>query len=124
MEVADLMNDAMSRWEIPSLGLDKLTLRSAPRPVPKAGEILVEVEAISLNYRRGGCRQQHGHQSFLPIHAASDMAGRVVAVGEGATRFSVGDRVILLSPSADHPLRVVAPDDRHRTGDEAPSIQG
>ena len=41
MEVADLMNDAMSRWEIPSLGLDKLTLRSAPRPVPKAGEILV-----------------------------------------------------------------------------------
>jgi hypothetical protein len=41
MEVADLMNHAMSCWEITSLGLDKLTLRSAPRPVPKAGEILV-----------------------------------------------------------------------------------
>ncbi len=41
MEVADLMNDAMSRWQITFLGIDKLTLRPAPRPVPKAGEILV-----------------------------------------------------------------------------------
>ena len=76
MEVADLMNDAMSRWEILSLGLDKLTLRSAPRPVPKAGEILVEVEAISLNYRDGGRRQRHGHQSFLPIHASIRHGGK------------------------------------------------
>jgi len=29
------MNNTIGRWEIPSLGLEKLALREVPRPVPR-----------------------------------------------------------------------------------------
>jgi NADPH:quinone reductase-like Zn-dependent oxidoreductase len=89
------MTHTMNRWEISSLGLDKLALRPAPLPVPKAGEILVEVEAVSLNYRDGEVADNGmGVSLAFPFTPTSDMAGRVVALGEGVTRFAVGDRVI------------------------------
>lgn len=89
------MTDTMTRWEIPALGLDKLAQRTAPRPVPEAGEILVEVEAVSLNFRDGEVADNGmGINLAFPFTPASDMAGRVVAVGKDVTRFSIGDRVI------------------------------
>ncbi|ABE36853.1 zinc-binding dehydrogenase family protein [Paraburkholderia xenovorans LB400] len=89
------MNSTMNRWEIPSLGLDKLVRREVPRPVPKAGEIVVEVNAVSLNYRDAEVAENGmGNALSFPFTPASDMAGRIVAVGEGVTRFAVGDRVI------------------------------
>jgi len=89
------MTDAMKRWEIPSFGLDKLRLATAPRPQPKVGEILVQVEAVSLNYRDTQV-VENGMSATLefPFVPTSDMAGTVVAVGEAVTRFAVGDRVI------------------------------
>ena len=89
------MTDTMNRWEILSLGLDKLALRPAPRPAPKTGEILVEVDAVSLNYRDGEVVDNGmGMNLTFPFTPTSDMAGRVVALGEGVTRFAVDDRVI------------------------------
>ncbi len=85
----------MKRYEIDDFGIDRLKLVTAPRPVPKAGEILVEVEAVSLNYR-DLVVAENGMTATLqfPFTPASDMAGRVVEVGEGVTRFAPGDRVI------------------------------
>jgi NADPH:quinone reductase-like Zn-dependent oxidoreductase len=85
----------MKRWEISSFGLDKLVLATAPRPQPKVGEILVRVEAVSLNYRDTQVIE-NGMTAALtfPFVPTSDMAGTVVATGEGVTRFAVGDRVI------------------------------
>ncbi|MEI6003451.1 NAD(P)-dependent alcohol dehydrogenase [Paraburkholderia bengalensis] len=89
------MNNIMKRWEIPSLGLDKLRIQDVPIPVPGPGEILVEVEAVSLNYRDGEVAENGmGVPLKFPFTPASDMAGRVVALGEGVTRFKVGDCVI------------------------------
>lgn len=89
------MDSTINRWEIPSLGLDQLALRAVPRPTPKAGEILVEVEAVSLNYRDAEVADNGmGNALTFPFTPASDMAGRVVAVGEGVTRFTPGDRVL------------------------------
>jgi NADPH:quinone reductase-like Zn-dependent oxidoreductase len=89
------MDNTVKRWEIPSLGIHKLALRDVPRPVPKAGEIVVEVDAVSLNYRDAEVADNGmGNALAFPFTPASDMAGRVVAVGEGVTRFAVGDRVI------------------------------
>ncbi|MFT4509589.1 zinc-dependent alcohol dehydrogenase family protein [Caballeronia sp. 15711] len=89
------MSRTMNRWEIPSLGLERLVLREVPRPEPKAGEIIVQVDAVSLNFRDAEVAN-HGMGNALsfPFTPASDMAGRVVAVGENVTRFKQGDQVM------------------------------
>jgi len=59
---------------------------------PAAGEILIEQEAVGLNfidtYYRTGL-----YPAPLPIVLGSESAGIVVAVGPGVTQFAVGDRV-------------------------------
>src|ERR1700744_4866412 len=93
--VRSVMSGTFSRWEIPSFGLNKLALHEVQRPEPKAGEIAVAVEAVSLNYRDAEVIDNGmGNILTFPFTPASDMAGRVVAVGEGVTRFTTGDRVI------------------------------
>jgi len=89
------MTELMTRWETPALGLQHLTQVQVPRPRPKAGEVLVRIEAVSLNFRDGEVLE-HGMGVPLefPFVPASDMAGTVVAVGEGVSRFAEGDRVI------------------------------
>lgn len=77
----------------PEAGLDHLMLTSAPERPPGPGEVQVRVHASSLNY--------HDYLvaiGVLPATAGrvlmSDGAGEVVAVGEGVTAFTAGDRVI------------------------------
>ena len=41
----------MQRWELPAFGRDNLVLTPALRPKPDPKEVLVKVEAVSLNYR-------------------------------------------------------------------------
>lgn len=72
-------------------------IRPAERPDPKPGpgEVLVRMEAASLNYRdtvlvRRGYGRFSGELPLVPI---SDGAGRVAAVGPGVTRAKVGDLV-------------------------------
>ena len=75
--------------------VENLVLREEPDPVPQRGEVLVRVRATSLNYRDllilSGDHIVNGRGGLIPL---SDAAGEVVAVGEGVTRFAVGDRVI------------------------------
>jgi NADPH:quinone reductase-like Zn-dependent oxidoreductase len=67
--------------------------REAPRPQPKAGEILVKVKAASLN--RGEILASITmHKVHEPHPAGADCAGEVEAVGEGVTQFKPGDRII------------------------------
>ncbi len=80
---------------------DVLRLVEIPQPTPKAGEVLVHIQAASLNAADGYLLR--GEPFLLradsgltrpkrPILGA-DIAGRVVAVGEGVTRLRVGDAV-------------------------------
>jgi NADPH:quinone reductase-like Zn-dependent oxidoreductase len=75
--------------------LDELRLRDEADPRPQRGEVLVRVEAVSLNFRDlamlRGRYPRACHPGLIPT---SDGAGEVVAVGEGVEAFKVGDRVM------------------------------
>ncbi|MCW3492123.1 NAD(P)-dependent alcohol dehydrogenase [Microbacterium sp. SSM24] len=81
-------------------GPEVLEVRDVPKPSPKAGEVLVEVVAVSINLSDWeGLRGSPAYARFgglrRPAHPilGTDIAGRVVAVGEGTTGFAVGDEV-------------------------------
>lgn len=72
------------------------TLTELPTPEPGAGEVLVRVEASSLNgfdtaVAAGYLAGMMEHR--FPVVLGKDFAGTVEAVGAGVTRFAAGDRV-------------------------------
>lgn len=77
-----------------TVGIAGLSVRTVPIPTPAPGEVLVHVRASSLNYRDviilEGNYPMPNLAGRIPL---SDGAGEVVAVGQGVTRFKVGDRV-------------------------------
>ncbi len=84
----------MKLWHIPSFGIENLALIDAPEPEPSAGEVAVAVHAVSLNYRDlMTVTGKYNPRLQLPRIPLSDGAGVVSAIGEGVTRFKVGDRV-------------------------------
>jgi NADPH2:quinone reductase len=74
---------------------DELVVEEMDDPVPAAGEILVDIKAAGINFPDvlviSGQYQVKTPLPFVPGHEA---AGVVAAIGDGAGRFSVGDRVI------------------------------
>ncbi|MGH6862308.1 MAG: zinc-dependent alcohol dehydrogenase family protein [Phyllobacterium sp.] len=91
------MSQTMKRWQIAAPGRDNLELVETAMPTPKPTEILVEVAAVSLNYRDALLVETgFGLPDPLvePLVPASDFSGTVVAIGEDVTRFAIGDRVI------------------------------
>ncbi len=77
-----------------AFSLDAIEAIEMDVPMPKRGEILVQVTAASLNYRDlavlGGT---YIADLPLPLVPGSDACGIVVALGEGVTQWKVGDRV-------------------------------
>lgn len=85
----------MRRWEMDGIGRGRLELRDVAIPAPQRGEILVNVAAVSLNHRdKMVIESGRGLPLAFPFTPGSDLAGTVVALGEGASRFSIGDDVI------------------------------
>jgi NADPH:quinone reductase-like Zn-dependent oxidoreductase len=84
----------MRAWQIHSFGVDSLQVIELPTPSPAAGEVLVQVRAISLNFRDlMVVKGTYNPKMQLPRIPCSDGAGEVVAVGEGVTAWKPGDRV-------------------------------
>ena len=75
---------------------DVLRYETVPDPVPLLGEIRIRVHAATVNrvldvsVRAG--REAH-RKPILPLILGVDCAGVVDAIGEGVTRFRVGDHV-------------------------------
>jgi NADPH2:quinone reductase len=73
-------------------GPEVLSVVDKPTPAPGPGEILIRHAAIGLNfmdtYQRTGL-----YPITYPQVLGSEAAGVVEAVGEGVTRFAIGDRV-------------------------------
>ncbi|MFI1015043.1 zinc-binding dehydrogenase [Streptomyces sp. NPDC020965] len=74
--------------------------RDLPKPTPGPGQVLVRVEATSVNpldlqTRRGDYRDQVA----LPAVIGNDVSGVVVETGPGADDFQSGDEVWYLAPA-------------------------
>jgi putative PIG3 family NAD(P)H quinone oxidoreductase len=92
-------------------GPEVLVPETRPVPVPGPGEILVKVKAAGVN--RPDVAQRSG--SYPPPPGASDLpgleiAGEVVAVGEGATRHKLGDKVMSLVAGGGYAQYAIAQD--------------
>jgi NADPH:quinone reductase-like Zn-dependent oxidoreductase len=75
-------------------GIDSLTLSERPNPKPGYGQALVNMKAVSLNFRDllvvKGAYSRNLPPGLVPC---SDGVGEVVEVGEGVIRVKPGDRV-------------------------------
>lgn len=87
-------------------GPQVVVIREVPKPVPKAGEVLVRVAASTVTSGDARLRAFSVPAAFwLPARLflgitkprktvlGSEFAGTVEAVGDGVTRFKAGDRV-------------------------------
>ncbi|MGE3066177.1 MAG: NAD(P)H-quinone oxidoreductase [Hyphomicrobiaceae bacterium] len=78
-------------------GPEVLQPRQVPVPKPGAGQILVKVAAAGVN--RPDIQQRIGAYPPPPGHSqlpGLEVAGEVAALGQGVTRWKVGDRVCAL----------------------------
>jgi NADPH:quinone reductase-like Zn-dependent oxidoreductase len=67
-----------------------------PTPPPAPGEVQVRIRAIGLNYLDlWGFRGMAFAKRKMPQVAGVEAAGEVVALGDGATRFRVGQKVTM-----------------------------
>ncbi|WP_431109963.1 zinc-dependent alcohol dehydrogenase family protein [Variovorax paradoxus] len=88
-------SQTLRRWQLASFGTVHLEQVERPLPTPGPGQILVQVGAVSLNYRDLLMVQDGMGMKFdMPFTPGSDMAGTVVAAGADVRRFAVGDRVV------------------------------
>jgi putative PIG3 family NAD(P)H quinone oxidoreductase len=90
--------DTMTAIEITTPGgPDVLKPARVPTPRPGSGQILVKVAAAGVN--RPDLMQRAGSYPPPPGHAplpGLEIAGEVAAVGEGVTRWKLGDKVCAL----------------------------
>ena len=91
-------------------GVDALTWKELPTPSPKAGEVLIEIKAASLNFPDLLIVQnKYQMKPPLPFVPGSEYAGVVQAVGEGVTHLSVGQPVACLSGTGGFATHTIAP---------------
>ncbi|MCA3739648.1 alcohol dehydrogenase catalytic domain-containing protein, partial [Phenylobacterium sp.] len=69
-------------------------VKDLPDPTPGPGEVLVKVRAGAVNFPDlMQTRGEHQHKPPVPFTPGMEMAGDVVAVGEGVTDWKPGDAV-------------------------------
>lgn len=91
--------------------LDKLDYADWPEPEAGPGAVVIEAEAIGVNYPDGllvqGLYQARPETPFVP---GMEVAGRVSAVGEGVSSVKPGDRVAALMTFGSYAEKVAAPE--------------
>ncbi|HKW49555.1 MAG TPA: quinone oxidoreductase [Gemmatimonadaceae bacterium] len=92
-------------------GPEVLRIEELPDPMPGPGELVVNIEAIGVNfieiYQREGL-----YTVQRPFTPGSEAAGTVRALGSGVTDFKVGDRVASQSLRGAYASRAVVAADR------------
>lgn len=92
------------------VGVDALSWKEMPTPQPKAGEVLIEIKAASLNFPDLLIVQnKYQLKPALPFVPGSEYAGIVQAVGDSITHLKVGQHVACLSGTGGFGTHTLAP---------------
>ena len=92
------------------VGVEALTWKEIPTPVPQAGQVLVRIEAASLNFPDLLIVQnKYQMKPDLPFVPGSEYAGVIEAVGDGVTDLKVGQSVACLSGTGGFGTHTLAP---------------
>ncbi len=90
----------MKGWCVTALGEPHVAMTLADIDVPQPGpaQVLVRVHASAANFADAlMCRGEYQIRPELPFTPGVELCGEVVAVGQGVSRLSVGQRVLGLS---------------------------
>jgi NADPH2:quinone reductase len=91
------------------VGVDALNWKEVATPQPKAGQVLIEIMAASLNFPDLLIVQnKYQTKPALPFVPGSEYAGVVQAVGDGVTHLKVGQHVACLSGTGGFGTHTVA----------------
>lgn len=91
-------------------GAEALTWIEMPTPTPKAGEVLLEIHAASLNFPDLLIVQnKYQIKPPLPFVPGSEYAGVVQAVGEGVSHLRPGQGVACLTGTGGFATHAIAP---------------
>jgi NADPH:quinone reductase-like Zn-dependent oxidoreductase len=104
-------------------GVDVLHVDDVPRPTPGSGQVVVAVEAASINPGEAKIREGLLHSVFpatFPSGQGSDLAGVVDELGPDVTGVAVGDEVIGFSNRRSSHAELVVVD----AGDLTPKPAG
>lgn len=78
-------------------GPDTLVVADVPAPEPGAGEVVIDVEAVAVNYPDVLIIEDlYQFKPRRPFSPGAEVAGRVSALGEGVTTPALGDRVLVV----------------------------
>ena len=92
------------------VGVEALTWKELPTPEPQKGEVLIEIQAASLNFPDLLIVQnKYQMKPPLPFVPGSEYAGVVRALGEGVTHLKVGQSVACLSGTGGFGTHTLAP---------------
>ncbi len=95
-------------------GYEALQIENFPDPAPKSGQVLIETVAIGVNYAdccvRWGVYQSAKKYVGWPITPGFEFSGRVLAIGDGVTRFKKGDAVFGVTRFDAYSTHVVVPE--------------
>ena len=97
------MTDTMTVWRQRRYGsAEAVRPETVPVPAPRAGEVLLQTDAVALN--SGDIHLMRGEPGLVRVALGlrgprirgrgMDVAGTVLAVGDGVTEFAVGDAVV------------------------------
>lgn len=85
----------MKVWELAGFGLEHLLLAERAVPEPGDNEVLVRVDAVSLNARDKLLVDGiYNPELRFPMVQGSDAVGQVLKAGKNVTRVQPGDRVL------------------------------
>jgi NADPH:quinone reductase len=89
-------------------GPEVLRYVEKPPPAPAAGEVLIRTKAVGVNFIDTYFRSGH-YPREVPFVLGTEVAGTVVAVGDGVTALGVDDRVVTAAASGAYAEFSTAP---------------